>query len=1500
MKSYYLRFTTSDFTKSGKIWYTSVYDLYDNSQYKNYSVKRSTFGTNLLGDGTYTGLNKISATQSEIGYVSSGRFIDTSGRINIVNWGLQFTDDPSTTVSAQLAVYNTNNLGATPGLSVGDEWLSVTGLSPGDPIYLMQANRYAFFQLTFATELASISTMNIELLVQIEIDPPVVNGYFTSTHKLQNTFPEWMKLREYDPTDPFGATPATPNSVGGQLINAIAGEWLDDVSKMIQYQQYQNYIDTVDLGQKAWIYVTHAVPMHVRQVTGDGTVLARASDMNEFHETLITSDCYFLNSDTSDLFTNKKYGTLLINGVQYVQEPYHIWNSVDDIGLSVDLLRIQSATPGGYLEDNDSFRKRILDVYQNKPGVSEEAFKKTLRREFNLWKYSGATPDSTYLGATPEVLEISDFEKDTTYFGLDGIPTQKFKDLVDELAEKYPLTWGFFKYQNAFWDPDGIAHQGFKTLPRQLDATPLSVAYRESGVGDGNDLYMFKPDTFTGAIPFSSNLRVRGRQRTTRSEYMPLTFDVKVYGRAAQYQYNNPTLTGYFTIELVYVDPSAAAASPNATYYYCLVTVNDTNRTTYLDATPTTNGRLIDWTTPDGYTDIGFRFKNKITGQEYPGQINLANVSQVSIIPGHFNGNFATPGYERVPNQTDYKAWFASTPGTIMGAGGGTSLSNNSFAVGIDDGSFYFASQLVNFIGATPGTWISDVYYTTIKLNGVMPNMTQQNYTYTIPNIVWPTDTTTRELVIELVTNNGSGTYGAMSDFAAATPIFLPSTYIQVNGDSTWTAQKKVFAYNTTSVIFSSASGSLYPFTANVWSPFTSSITYTASGTVDEFGPWRNSQSLAIGNTDFTLTPLSLNRDNFSIPNTTDYIITWIGVETVSDDRVMSWLDTNNIIPAVVDPGELGTVVYPTGSITETFNSTTGKYEFSQFKVYAKIKSGVNEQWNPKLHSGWFTDDLQEYYLYANPVRETTTASSKILIGPNRLGAPVLVKALPANGSDASPAFDMRHVAVFDDSATPTLGFVNTEVVSGTGATILYAAYSDIYNVSVTDLDLATPIALKSSTTSTNQILSATPTSTSHDYQLTYAINKSFYLDNQYIDNGTPTGRIFFDKAPSSYGMTTYRIDYESSKYDPATPVDMPLNNLHTSLDEGFVYIDHDTHNFNQLEVRISPSKITADAVDYALVTFRAYDTNGNPKPNQSLNLFTNFGTLSKSSVVTDRDGFAFATLTSELWDGSLSPSPATPALKAATPGTDDEGIILADGAGAVDAKVGFKIQIPPPAQYRIIAVMDSDFILADGNSATNIFGLVEDSNHTPVPYAVVYWRKARTEYEAFQKVAYNSSTATPGSSNISGYVVADSKGRFTVGPFVSSIYAGYWLTVLETGSASPNLNRNQFDIVGDMVYWYEHPDITNMIDPITQMPISNVQDATPYWNIPSYAGKTTLPVTYDEDDIQAGYSGSATPTWLPPKWWAIDRYTQYLIGLDGTAYDTFRATPSYPDYKDF
>lgn len=1505
MKRYYLRYTSADFTKTGKTWRTPVIDLYYNSQYKNYSVRKANYGTDLLGNGVYTGINKLSSTASEVGFVESGRFIDTSSRIDLVEWNYSINSTLSTSLFTALSVYNTDSATAIPAYSHAtpgliNEWVSRTDLEPNFPLYLTKASRYAYFELNFTTELADISGIDIELLIAVEIEPPVINGYFASTKRMQNKFPEWMDIREYDALDIENATPATPSSVGGQLLNALAGEWLTDLTSKINYQEYQTFIDTADISQKAWAYVAPGLPYPIWSVVGDGIQLATTSNINEFYESNATEDCYHWNVVNNEIYTNRKYSTLLINGVQYYQNPYQIWNAFDDLALHVDLSRIRSATPNGYLEDNQSFKTRILDVYRNQLGVSPEAFKLALRRELNLWRYYGSTPDSDFLGATPSALEMSDIEVDSNYFTEDGIPTERFKDLIEELALKYPTTWGYFRFDKAFWDPDGLLHDGFRTLPKQLDATPVSESMRESGVADGNDLFIFKPQPDNSLINFTTNLKIRGRQRTTRSEYIPLTFNVKIYGRGTNVVYDNPVLTSKFTLELSVTDSGATPASPSSTVYYSNITVTNKNTTNYYDATPSSNiGSLVDWTTPDGYTDISFKFYNKLTGAQYVGQIPLSTVYKVTVRPGHYNGNAATPSYDNATTQSYYKVWFTDDANTIMGNGGGTSLTKNSYNWQVSDGSLVYKSERVNLLGATPNDWQSDAYNYTVTINGSQPNGGIQNFIVNIPPIAFPAAVTSRTHVVEITTKQGFSTYGAYSAQTSATPVFLPSTYLAVNDSSSWTSgYLQSFSTSVTSFIFSSVSGSAYPLTTSVWSLFQSTIPYTVSGTVNQYGPKRYGQLAEVGNTNFMLDTLNLTRDNFSIPNTTDYIVTWLGVDSVSDSRVTTWTTNNLVKPAVKDPGENSlNVTYPETAIVETLNTTTNKYEFNGVQLYARLKPSVNEKWHPKAHSGWFHDDVDEYYLYASPTYEMAT-NSFFAKGVNRQGAPVLAYGL----TNATPE-ELRQVAFWQGNSTPTMSLTNTETIVGTGSNRLYAGYSNIYGISVFDNTLNTSVSLVSNTTQTNVIQCTTTTYLDHSYTITYTPAKSFYVDNTYMEASPSYSnkmQVVFDKTASSNGYSTYKVFYETSVYDPATPVAIPLNTFHTSIDEGFIFIDHDIKALAQIEVKISPSKLIADGYDYAIVTFRSLDIHGNPKPYQSFKVFANFGTFNKSTVVTDRDGFGYAVLTSQLWSGATPIIPATPALAQATPGGSIQGQILVDGPGTVDTRIGFDIQILPQPGRKLVAVLDSDHIISNGISATSVFGIVEDGNHNPVPAAVVFWKKARNLYELFTSTSRSNSQATPGSARTSGMAITDSKGRFTIGPFISATRPGYWLTSLETEYATPiSGSTPTFSPVGDVVYWYEYPNIANTVDPVTKLPVTTVQSATPYWKLPQYTYGSSFPVTYDETNQQPGYQ-NATPIWTPPKWYAIDKYRQYQMGNYGTQYNIVGATPRYPDYKEF
>lgn len=1779
MKTYHLRLTQSDFTRTGNTWRSQVYDLYYNNQYKNYSITKAAQGTDLLGTGVYTGLNKYSASQSEIGTVESGRFIDTSARIDIVSWQLDFTDDNPAGITSFFNVFTSTNSTATPAYL--GEWTTTENILPGNDIYVINSGRYAFFELDMTSDM-DLSSIEFEVFVIIEIDAPTINGYFTGTRSLQNKFPEWMTLREYDPSDPLGATPATPTTVGGSFLNAVAGEWLTDLSSKLQYQQYQLYINSVDVSQKDWVYRAVGLPTYVYSIQGDGLDLSRAASIQEYHQSLLTEDACFWNLSTKELYVNKNYTTLTINGTTYELTPYHVWNSLDDIGTTVDLFRLPS-------ESNTSFKSRILDVYKNPSGVSADAFKLAIRRELNLWKYYGSTPDSDYQGATPNVLEMGDILNDASYFDADGMPTAEFIDLVTQLAEKYPLTWGYFLWDQAFWDADGVQNKGFSTLPRRLDATPVTEPYRESGVGDGNDLFMFKPQGYTGPNQFTGTLKLRGRQKTTRSEYIPLTFGVKVYGTASENYYSNPSVTGNFTIEITL----------SGVVYYCPITITTQNNTTYY-ATPNSSGTaLLEWTTPDGFTDIAFPFRNYNTNVLYgtgaatpSNQINLRNVTRIEIKKGWYGGPTATPAYTNTPTDSQYRLWFIQTPGTWIGQGSvGTSLLLTSFNWQTTIPSLRMQSQSLNYFmatpnatpPATPNTWVSDNYLYTVTLNGVAPNMTQQNFVLTLPKIIWPASTINRQYVIELTTFNGT-TFGAYSDANASTPTFVPSTQIAVNGSTAWTIGGKAqsISYLATTATFSSS----FAITSSVWSLFEATqITKNPSGLVDENGPYIGGRPAPKLNKNFRLSTLKLSRDDFGIPNTTNYIVTWIGVDSVSNNNVTMWLDTNSVLPAVTDQAETGlNIVYPTDTVVEVYSSTTGKYSFSDLPVYAKLKVGINDTWNPKLYSGYFYDDIDEYYLYANPTTESATANTAVLKGLNRQGAPLIIQAVPSDSSwsqavsvplsswsavandgnstyvavatsgtnqimrssdnglswtsqpaleanswigvtygnglfvavastgthrvmtspdgitwtlvtapgtgswrditygnglfvavsntsggsvmtspngttwtlRTAPAIDwwgvtygnglfvavginatyqimtssdgftwtgqaapeansfwavgygnglfvavagtgtnriitspdgvtwtgrlapenntwygisysdglfvaiaqdgvhrymtsnngitwtqhtapgtvtwigvsgndgkfvavgnsgtnrvmlisepsteeLRQVAFWNDStpstATPTTS--TTQTVLGNGTTNLYVAYYDIYNITVWDNTIAQTVALASNSSIDNIVRLTQPSKIDHEYEITYTVRFSYAVDNDYVDtDGLYKSRILFDRSATDIS-STYSVSYETSIYDPATPVDISLNPMYTSIDEGFVFIDHDVRPLGQVEVKISPSALVADGLDYALITLRSFDNVGNPKPFQTFKMYTNWGTIDKTTVTTDRDGFGYATLTSKVWAGGAFGQgiPSTPnALIPATPGSVNQGLVLATIAG-MDAKAAFQIQLLAPSLGKVVASMDSASIISDGKSATTIFGLVEDSSHRPVSGITVYWNKARTIYELFKNRKLVTNAATPGSVNLSGSVVTDSLGRFTVGPFVSSTQSGYWFVSTEAFvPATPSSNS---DYRGDVVYWYEYPNITSSIDIVSSNIVYPTQSATPSFKIPQYSLGSAFPTTYDEATPRAITAATPSIVWTPPKWYAIDKYKQYQMGLLGNAINVIAATPVYPSYKE-
>ena len=146
-----------------------------------------------------------------------------------------------------------------------------------------------------------------------------------------------------------------------------------------------------------------------------------------------------------------------IDSKTYDQDAMLYFNIFDEFGSRVALKRL-------YLEDNSNYKKRILDVYQNPPSVDLNGLKLTLRRELDIWRAYGATPNSNYPGATPEVLEITDIESSTPYFSFDGNPSKDFNSFVRYINETYPSNLGYANWDEAIWDYAGLSGEGMSHI----------------------------------------------------------------------------------------------------------------------------------------------------------------------------------------------------------------------------------------------------------------------------------------------------------------------------------------------------------------------------------------------------------------------------------------------------------------------------------------------------------------------------------------------------------------------------------------------------------------------------------------------------------------------------------------------------------------------------------------------------------------------------------------------------------------------------------------------------------------------------------------------------------------------------------------------------------------------------------------------------------------------------------------------------------------------------
>ena len=1305
------------------------------------------------------------------------------------------------------------------------------------------------------------------LLVEVAIANPIPPVISSTTKKILSRFPSWMKLFEDSIED---ATPDVqmPQTVAGKFLNALVSDSAENFEKQVNIYQLDRGISTADINQADWIYTCFDVPASISRVVGDGVVLSRVDSIVDLYDSLIDDYCYYYSGLDRNIITKKLFKTLIADSITYDQVPTLKWNWFDEYGARVGIKRL-------YLETNANFKNRILDVYKNPPGTTTEAIKKTLRRELDLWTAFGTTPDSNYVGATPEILEIEDIENSTPYFDFDGNPTDEFKRFVKELNEKYPVNLGYVKWGQGFWDYAGEKQTGVGRITASYEeSTPLGDYY-QPGVADADDAKIIIREPFENEIEINSRFKAIGsRFNGIEDYYSPIKVGYQYYGSYYQDYYDNESAT----LNLRYMlDLPVHGSYATPTVFYSDVIVYPKNKYSPTNqASPEFN--VVNIFDQDGYAYKEYVFRDLLTNSLYldtsatpdNNRVNYYYSTKAHATPQSGSSNFRLEFYGSTPfTETVNQSINLSTPNFNNG---GANLKVLSKIYNVKRARFITDPKLsseflMNSINDT--TSIDDYVLDQQVIHNslVFPPGATPEYVY-IENV----EPTGYEISDSIYLSPEYSGYGGLSqsnliDYLIPSSPNIIAQYVNANfatpdqhfgyidtdsGTVNYYFVELKYPYDSTpdSIVFTTGLSStpVYPFKIDQWEYFEEFSTPMIEGTINKNGVIRSDPN----NWDETFTKnsnivgrYSLTYDTFNLDKDNDYI-----------EKIEVVNDTDGVELYVSD--QYVTVDYEESPLDWLSNTIT---EFDGGILSGvQVSAKYNGIYSSYINTGWYSQHEEDYYIYSTPISETfaTPGFDLLLSDVIRQGAPIIINRL-----HASPT-ELMQVAFYDEASPTSISITNNEVIKANKSNNLYFGFEDIYNVNVYDSVTGYQVLSEAQSTSNYvEVFSqATPVVFGREYLTDYKVKNSYTVDNDYYDSNDHKykTKIEFDSTPESF--YSYEIIYEGSAFGHSTPISLEIDPMKIWDDEGFVYLSHSDYNFSSFEIKLSPNYISDNSSEIMFLNVISLDQNGNVKPYQTFSISGSLTTTNQAYYTTDINGFASARI---YYSGPI-------------PAVDSIGTIQISGIqnGSPNAHInsqteGYQKQITFDIttiynnSVDLRAISDNLVITADGVSENYIYGYVSEGA-TPAPDKVVYWRKGRTVYDTFESTPYYD------------YVTTDTSGKFTIGPFTTNngIEPGIWFVSVETENAA-TVNYSPTTIAGDIVYWYEKYDNLNYYYENSLLYTSDVL----YGQSEDLYSTPIFTVNYNDGEYSTPYS--STPNWLPPKWYPLNRHTQYLMGLLGS-----------------
>lgn len=1428
------------------------------------------------------------------------RFVDTYSNVDIVGFKHSFTLLPGT----EQPTFSIKILSSEDDSANDSEWIQIAYVqSTNNILFLQKVKRYIKFEIQFNSS-SSLADSKFLLLVQVNIEEIVSPVITDHTRNVLSRFPSWTKIYS-DSIQRATPSLALPESQAGKIVNAFLNEDLDNVDELTRQIELEGYITTADINQIAWLYLSVPVNPGFVKITGDGIELGRVSTYNDLIRSKITDHFFYFDFIKRELYTLVTYDQLLVDSVEVDQILVQHLNSFDEFGLRVGLQRLLNET-------NDNFKKRIIDTYRNPPSVDEEGLKLTLRRELDIWRAYGATPDSNYSGATPEILEISDIQSSTPYFNYEGIPENLLYKFVEDMNTRFPTNIGYGKWDQTYWDYAGKKQEGVSSIPAIADMATVDSSYYQSGVGDFDDAKLILEKLEQDTNQYSFNLRIKGtRTDVTADAYEPISIAYDTYiSYLEEYQDNDYATIGY-EISL-HLKPHGNISS-NSIYKTSL---SDVVRNTYSQNSPASpEYKLKEIFGPSGFSESNITFKNlssedyfveispSATETYYLNQIPLDYVESAtinylySLNPYQATGNYA---WLQFASSTPYSVANSTNTSVVHATPLQSEFQPSDLSVKV--GSYIYNAPKIrsaetNKIRYSQGVVVNEsnkiadtneviIYPKDIKEKFLLPYGSTPIYVHIDNVVVDPYD-------IDLSSSPSDGFGGVAYNRQDSLNYLIPSSpnvrieyinanfatpnahddYVGTDGAtvSYYFTQAK-FPYSTTPdyIAIDVQDGTAYPFVYNVATPFSAEHNtninfYLSKDGVVKSSPDANYEMLTNKSSEI-VGKYTFERSDFGLEEYSqdaNFVVNKIEIIN-ENDMVDIWIDNSY--------DQFG------NQILNYFDEDSSSYLMKDIVVKAKYNLQSEKYIYPSIRTGWYYHNNEERYIYARPETKISNISTPNinLNGVARGGAPIMVQV------NAATPITYRQVAFHDESTPSLISVYNYEYITATNEQYIYLAYSNIFDLTIEDTYTG-EIILSGGQSSTNQV-SASLT-IGRQYKATYRVRNSYVVDNQIYNQVTDSynSQVILLTTPNvAYSAT---VTYETAIYDKDTELNyLSLNPIYSPLDEGYVFLSHEEYAAASIDYVLSPKELLSDQDDYMNLSIFAKDENGNPKPYQTFEITGSYIAATPAYATTNNDGYVVSKIR---YNSSVISVPTDSQLFVVGLDSTDPNANTYSESSGISATINYKIKPPLPNYSRLLAEVDKKIITADGSKTLNIIG-------NTTANSVVYWRKARSLYDALNN-SYSISTATPAQNNASGIVTANSDGSFTIGTFVAQPDAtpGYWFVVVDselTSSATPGPTT----VAGDIVYWYEKYDASQSDeDELSYNPIQIAPDGfLPYDHNKVFKADPIEWVTIIDEN-------ASTP-WMPPSWYPINRLTQYQLGYFGSTPNFVSSyNKLHPDYEE-